>query len=103
MIEYSIIRKPNRKTASVQASTANHVSIIVPMNLPDERIATIIKRKTSWIMNKIAINNQVKYPVRPKEFVSGEAFANMGRNYRLKVADGSSRVELKNSGRPAHC
>ncbi len=96
MIEYTVIRKPNRKTASVQVSPDNQVSIIVPQVLPEERIATIIKRKTRWIMNKIAINNQVKYPVRPKEFVSGEAFAYLGRNYRLKVSDGSSRVELKN-------
>ena len=96
MIEYTVIRKPNRKTASVQVSPDNQVSIIVPLDLPEERIAAIIKRKTRWIMNKIAINNQVKYPVRPKEFVSGEAFAYLGRNYRLKVADGLSRVELKN-------
>ena len=96
MIEYTVIRKPNRKTASVQVSPDNQVSIIVPINLPEERIAAIIKRKTRWIMNKIAINNQVKYPVRPKEFVSGEAFAYLGRNYRLKVAEGISRVELKN-------
>ncbi len=46
-------------------------------------------------MNKIAINNEVKYPVRAKEFVSGESFSYLGRNYRLKVSEGVSLVELK--------
>jgi len=95
MINYSVIRRPNRKTASVQVSPSNQVSIVVPMDLPEERIAAIIKRKTRWIMNKIAINNEVKYPVRPKEFVNGESFAYLGRTYRLKILNGSSHVEFK--------
>jgi predicted metal-dependent hydrolase len=95
MISYTIIRKPSRKTASVQVSPSNQVSIIVPPDLTEERIAAIIKSKTSWIINKIAINNQVKYPVRAKEFISGEAFAYLGRNYRLKVLKGIPGVELK--------
>ena len=95
MIDYRVIRRPNRKTASLQVSPSNQVSIIVPPDLPDDRIAAIVKSKTRLILSKIAFNNEVKYPVRPREFVSGESFAYLGRHYRLKVDPGVARTELR--------
>ncbi|MFZ2657507.1 MAG: SprT family zinc-dependent metalloprotease [Victivallales bacterium] len=94
--EYKIIRRDRRKTASIQVSPANEVSIIIPKDLPDDKIKSLIKRKTPWILSKIKFNKEVKYPHKPKEFVSGEAFQYLGRNYRLKVITGENEgVELK--------
>jgi predicted metal-dependent hydrolase len=92
-----IIRQDRKKTASVQVSPSNEVSIIVPKDLAIDKIKSLIKRKTPWILSKIKFNQEVKYPHKPKEFVSGEAFQYLGRNYRLKVLSGTKeRVELKN-------
>ncbi|MDZ7860596.1 MAG: SprT family zinc-dependent metalloprotease [Candidatus Krumholzibacteriota bacterium] len=95
--KYKIIRTPRRRTASVQVSPQNEVSIIVPDNLAQVKIDNIIRRKSSWIINKIKTNDAVRHPPKPKEYVSGEAFSYLGRNYRLKIARGNPQpVELKN-------
>ena len=97
MFEYKIIRRPRRRTASVQVSPQNEVSIIVPDNLPQGIIDDIIRRKTPWITKKIQFNDVVRHLPKPKEYVSGEAFSYLGRNYRLKIVKGNPKpVELKN-------
>lgn len=86
---YTIKKNPNRKTASVSVAPDNSVSVIVPDNLTDDEIEKIIKKKTQWILKKKALNNEVQKPAKAKEFVSGEAFAYLGRNYRLKLEYGA--------------
>lgn len=92
-----VIRRDRRRTASIQVSPANEVSIIIPKDLQDDKIKSLIKRKTPWILSKIKFNKEVKYPHKPKEFVSGEAFQYLGRNYRLKGITGEDEgVDLRN-------
>lgn len=95
--EYKIIRRPRRRTASVQVSPQNEVSIIVPDSLSQVKIDDIIRRKTPWIISKMKTNDAVRHPPKPKEYVSGESFSYLGRNYRLKIVKGNPQpVELKN-------
>lgn len=97
IFDYKIIRRERRKTASLQVSPANEVSILVPTDLQKEKIEDLIKRKTPWILSKIKFNQEVKYPHKPKEFLSGEAITYLGRNYRLKVIYGKTEsISLKN-------
>jgi len=97
MFNYKIIRRERRKTASLQVSPSNEVSIIVPADLQKNKIEDIIKHKTPWILSKIKFNKEVKYPHKPKEFISGEAITYLGRNYRLKVIYAKTEsVALKN-------
>jgi predicted metal-dependent hydrolase len=93
----TVIRRDRKRTASIQVSPANEISIIIPKDLADEKIKSLIKRKTPWILSKIKFNQEVKYPHKAKEFVNGEAFQYLGRNYRLKVMSGEKEgVDLKN-------
>lgn len=97
IFDYKVIRRDRKKTASLQVSPHNEVSIIVPPDLSEEHIAEIIRHKTPWIISKIKFNEEVQYPHKPKEFVSGECFQYLGRNYRLKVIHGDrTGIELKN-------
>jgi len=95
-IQYTLLRRSGRKTASVTVAPDNSVTVIVPAELDDEAAAAIIQRKRKWIYGKIAFNKEVRIPHKPKEYVSGEAFAYIGRNYRLKVQTGTpSGAELR--------
>ncbi len=96
-LSYTVERRPRRKTASISVSPMNEVHVIVPEHLTEEQVRLLVERKTNWIRSKIKFNSEVKYPYRPKEYVSGEAFSYLGRHYRLKVIVGdSASVKLEN-------
>jgi predicted metal-dependent hydrolase len=93
---YTVIRRKGRRTASLTVAPDNTVAITVPAELSDAAVEALIRRKQNWIYRKIAFNSEVRFPHKPKEYVSGEAFSYIGRNYRLKVVAGGQRVvELK--------
>jgi predicted metal-dependent hydrolase len=92
-----VIRTRRRKTASVQVREGK-VSVVVPRNLSDTRIHEIVTKKTRWIREKLHLHRQ-SVPVKPKEYVSGESFTYLGRNYRLKVENSAERSVRLTNGR----
>ena len=91
---FEIIRTDRVKSASIDVED-NLVKVTVPKNLSDERIEELIKGRILWIKQKLALQATANIS-KPKEYVDGEAFAYLGRNYRLKCANGSEEsVKLK--------
>jgi len=92
--EVQIHRTNRRKTASIKV-LQGVVQVVVPKTLPQKEIDDLLKKKSDWIRQKVIIQQSV--PVsKPKEFVSGESFTYLGRNYRLKVLPGQVEpVKLK--------
>jgi predicted metal-dependent hydrolase len=89
-----VIRRPRTKTARLQVDDGA-VSIVVPLELPQTRIKKILAEKNRWIKEKLYLHQQAM-PASSKEFVNGEAFAYLGRNYRLKIKTGAfAPVKLK--------
>jgi hypothetical protein len=78
-----VIRTDRRKTATVKVEEGK-VSVVVPESSPDTRIEALVSRKSRWIREKLNIHSN-SIIVKPKEYVSGESFTYLGRNYRLKV------------------
>lgn len=81
-----VIRTNRSKSADVRVEDGA-VSIVVPKGLDCDRISQILDDKRQWIKNKIYLHRDAM-PVSSKEYVSGESFAYLGRNYRLKVNRG---------------
>ena len=91
---FEIIRTDRVKSASIDVED-NLVKVTVPKNLSDERIEELIKGRILWIKQKLALQASAIVS-KPKEYVDGEAFAYLGRNYRLKCAKGvEESVKLK--------
>jgi predicted metal-dependent hydrolase len=63
------------------------VSVVVPAQLPADRIDRLLAAKRRWIDEQIILHREMT-PVGRKHYVSGEAFTYLGRNYRLKVERG---------------
>jgi predicted metal-dependent hydrolase len=78
-----VIRTNRIKTASVRVEEGV-VSIVVPEDLSETRIEDVISNKTKWILEKLLLYSDAA-PTKLKEYVSGESFPYLGRNYRLKV------------------
>ena len=88
-----IIRTNRRKSADIRVEEGA-VSIVVPSDTPLEKIDQLLVNKRRWIKEKIALHQQAA-PASNREFVSGEAFPYLGRNYRLKIETGAfSPVKL---------
>lgn len=92
-----VIRTERRKTADIRVEDGA-VSVLVPRDLPMERIDLLLKEKRNWIKEKIVLHRQAQ-PVSEKQFVSGEAFSYLGRNYRLKVEKGAFKPVRLINGR----
>ena len=78
-----IIRANRRKTVDLRVEDGA-VSIVVPHHVSLEKVTQIVTQKRAWIQEKLALHREAA-PISDKEFVSGEAFPYLGRNYRLKV------------------
>ncbi len=93
-ISIQVVRTDRKKTASIKIEDGL-VRVIVPRELSNERISELIKKKSPWIRQKLRQQSAAVIP-KPKEYVSGESFTYLGRNFRLKlVSGGLQEVKLK--------
>ena len=89
-----IVRTRRRKTASIKIEDGS-VRVIVPLRLSTARIEQLVQKRLSWIRHKLREQAEVVLPA-PKEYVSGESFTYLGRNYRLKLLESNlSTVKLR--------
>jgi predicted metal-dependent hydrolase len=89
-----VIRTDRRKTATVKV-VEGKVSVVVPRSTTTDKVEALVIRKTRWIREKLLLHREHQ-PPKPKEYVSGECFTYLGRNYRLKVESGPAKsVKLK--------
>ena len=91
-VSIEVFRTKRKKTASINISNGS-VQVMVPDNISDFKIKELINKRTSWIRKKLEEDSKIIIS-SPKEYVSGESFTYLGRNYRLKVYEGS-KPEVK--------
>ncbi len=86
-LEYKNIKNLN---LSIKPDQSIHVS--VPLNTPIDRVEVFVKSKASWIFKKLKGFNLTK-PIHngEKDYVSGETFKYLGRQYRLKIEETTSK------------
>jgi predicted metal-dependent hydrolase len=90
-----VIRTDRSKTATVKVEEGK-VSVVVPRSLTKAKVEALVIQNTRWIREKLLLQREHP-PPKPKEYVSGECFSYLGRNYRLKLEAGPTRsVKLKN-------
>ena len=66
-----------------------------PQFLKVDRILEIVKRRARWIIEKQELVENQSHPGSVKEFLSGEAFPYLGKQYRLKVIKSALKEEDK--------
>ena len=90
-----IIRTDRKKTVSIEINDTQ-IKIIVPKKLSELAVEKLIAEKTVWIKKKVEIQLE-RTPQKPKEYVNGESFSYLGRNYRLKIVKtNTNETKLKN-------
>ena len=84
-IDYEIKRGNREKTVAIHVNPTAAVTVLAPRRLNEERIRAIVQKKARWILEKQEFLKRNEHLTSPKEFVSGESFPYLGRQYRLKV------------------
>ncbi|MCL1077276.1 M48 family peptidase [Parashewanella spongiae] len=92
------IKRTKRIKSATITVEEGHVCVVVPLLLENERISKLLKDKNRWIKEKLALHREAQ-PKSSKQFVSGESFSYLGRNYRLKVHQGNYQPAKLNQGR----
>ncbi|TET07216.1 MAG: DUF45 domain-containing protein [Candidatus Atribacteria bacterium] len=83
-IEFEI-KYRDRRTMAIQIEPIDKILVISPKGLSEELIKEKVKSKGSWIVKKLMELKEVGYEPFAREFVNGEAFMYLGRNYSLEI------------------
>lgn len=59
--------------------------MLAPADLDDDRVMKIVRKKGAWLLREQAGYRELGGTAVPREFVNGETFHYLGRQYRLKV------------------
>lgn len=78
-----VVRTKRRKTITISIFNGS-VKLTIPSQFSDFSIKELIKKRKSWIIKKLKEEEKTFIP-SPKEYVNGEIFTYLGRNYRLKI------------------
>lgn len=81
------VKKSDRKTVSIYVERDGSVSAFVPNSLEDDAIKEVLASKSYQIHKNLAEWEQLNERHVLREYVSGQSFLYLGRNYRLKLVD----------------
>jgi hypothetical protein len=93
-ITYSV-HFARRKTLAINVYPDQRVAVKAPEGCDLQTIAAIVHKRGGWIVKQQRRFQWDAPPtVAPREYVSGESYRYLGRQYRLKVFDGSTSITL---------
>ena len=87
------IIKKRVKHINLKVKPTGEVILTAPIWCSNEDIEYVLKKRAEWITQKVAYFQEHR-DTTTKEYVSGENFCYLGRNYRLKVIE-SSKESVK--------
>jgi predicted metal-dependent hydrolase len=90
-IEFDVVFR-NRKTMAIQIEAPDKVTVISPKGVKEDEILRVVKGKSKWITQKLFQIREMEYLKRSREYVNGESFIYMGRNYSLQIVVDVSHI-----------
>lgn len=84
----------NRRTLSLTVHPDMSIVLKAPLDASNQRIETFLKDKWLWLEKQLRFFQKYQRKSYPNEFLSGESFFYLGRQYKLKVIR-SRRVFVK--------
>jgi predicted metal-dependent hydrolase len=93
-IAYQIRRSPRRKTVSIAVLPTDGVLITAPPRTSVPRLDALVHEKARWIMERLRNKRDIAETRPTREFVSGESYSYLGRQYRLRVVPDAAPAPL---------
>ena len=94
--EYELIRE-NRKTLGLTVMPDMSIFVKCPPRADAERIEIFLKKKWFWLQKQLNFFKKFQKKIYKKEYISGESFLYLGRQYQLIVKRAKEdKVALQN-------
>lgn len=75
----------HRKSLSIEINPPDKILVISPKGLDVDKIKEVVHSKGKWIVQKLYEFKDMEYVPFKRDFVSGEAFMYLGRNYSTQI------------------
>lgn len=98
-LDINVIRSSRKKSMHIVIERDGTVSVQVPENIEDERILSILKSKEYEIHKKLLYWKELNKEQIERQYVSGQSFMYLGKNYNLHLVEGQRRNLLFKDGK----
>lgn len=84
-LTYRVVHSPRRKTLAILVDAQTGIEVRVPPGTADQTVQEAVRRKAAWLVQKLEPTRAT--PAKPieREYVTGESFSLLGRQYRLEI------------------
>ena len=89
-----VIQRSKRKSMTIAIQPDGNLLVKVPLFLSDDEIIKWLKTKTGWIIRQRAKILERQQESLPKQYVTGESFLYLGREYVLNVRLSEGRAGM---------
>jgi predicted metal-dependent hydrolase len=87
-IPFLIRRSERRGTVALAVESPGRLVVTAPAETTIDRLNDVVRTKAPWVVQRLRRVRDRPVPSSPREFVSGETFRYLGRQYRLHVERG---------------
>ncbi|WP_437312293.1 M48 family metallopeptidase [Sorangium sp. So ce388] len=84
-LAYEIRRSARRSTVSIAIDPALGLVVTAPEATPIARLDSVVRSKAPWIVPRLKRRSERPPASSAREFVSGESFLYLGRQFRLRL------------------
>jgi predicted metal-dependent hydrolase len=84
------VEKKKRKTLGIKITNDGEVIVTAPLGVGESIIYDIVKKKASWIVEKLRHINEMKNELNNEEFIDGRKVEFLGQAYMLSIFRNSS-------------
>ena len=98
-IQYEITRSSRRKNACIAVHPGRDIKVAVPQEASLTEVRQIVRKRAPWVIKNLDFFDNIEMPGTGKEYVNGETFLYLGRQYRLKIIRTNDGPVAKLNGR----
>ena len=89
-IRYEVRFLASRQTLAIEVHPDSRVLVCAPVDCPEALIAQRVQKRAAWISRQLAEFERYRPRTPARQYVNGESHLYLGRQYRLKLAQGDS-------------
>ncbi len=94
-IPFLIQRSERRSTVALAVENTGKLVVTAPAAATIDKLNALVRNKAPWVVQRLRRTSEHPAVPSAREFVSGETFRYLGRQYRLRVVRGAGGEEVK--------